>query len=285
MSWALQGSAGSASVSDVFDDLYASTYDLVYQSKDYEREVAAVQRIVEQYGSSPIHTILDLGCGTGQHAVLLTQRGFAVTGIDRSEQMLSRARQRAARLGLAEKVEFRQADIRNFDFGRSYDAALMMFNVLGYMTTNDDLLAALAAVRRHLRSDGLLAFDIWYGPAVVADPPRDGLKEFSTPNGTVTRYTSGRLHAHEQRCDIAIRLYVTEDGKVSAESKELHAVRYFFPMELDIALRMTGFHLLAVRRFPDIDNEPSTTAWGAIVVAATSGGADACSFNHSDNRR
>jgi SAM-dependent methyltransferase len=254
-------------MSGVFNDLYAENYDLVYQSKNYEREVEAVSRIMTQYGSGAIRTVLDLGCGTGRHAVLLAARGLDVMGVDQSEPMLARARERAAERKTSGKVELTRGDVRNLDLGRTFDAALMMFNVLGYMWSNDDLLAALRGIRRHLPDDGLFAFDIWYGPAVVTDPPRNEMKEWSTSKGAVIRYSSGCLQPHEQRCDITIRLLAIENGKVSADGKELHKVRYFFPLELDVALRATGFRLLTIRKFPQIDEEPSVDAWGAIVVA------------------
>jgi SAM-dependent methyltransferase len=262
-------------MSGVFNDLYADNYDLVYQSKNYELEVEAVSRLMTQYGSRAIRTVLDLGCGTGRHAVLLAARGLDVTGVDQSEPMLARARERAAEQETSGNVEFMQGDVRDFELGRTCDAALMMFNVLGYMWSNDDLLAALRGIRRHLRDDGLFAFDIWYGPAVVTDPPRNEMKEWSTSKGTVIRYSSGCLRPHEQLCDITIRLLTIEDGKVSADGKELHKVRYFFPLELDIALQSAGFRLLTIRKFPQIDEEPSVDAWGAIVVAMAQGDAGA----------
>jgi SAM-dependent methyltransferase len=251
----------------VFDDQYAESYDLVYQSKNYELEVDAVSRLISQYAANPVRTILDLGCGTGRHAILLAGRGFDVTGVDQSEAMLARARERVASQEEGLGVKFVRGDVRDVDLGHEYDAALMMFNVLGYMWNNNDLLAALRRTRRHLHKNGLFAFDIWYGPAVMTDPPRGVIKEWSTANGSLIRYSSGCLRAREQLCDIKIRLLRIDDGRVAADCEELHKVRYFFPLELDIALRATGFRLLTIREFPRIENEPNASVWGAVVLA------------------
>jgi SAM-dependent methyltransferase len=258
----------------VFDTHYAESYDLVYQSKNYELEVDALSRLMSQYAGNPVRTILDLGCGTGRHAILLARRGFDVTGVDQSEPMLARARERAASQEEGRGIEFVRGDVRDIDLGRGYDAALMMFNVLGYMWNNDDLLAALRRTRRHLHENGLFAFDIWYGPAVMADPPRSAIREWSTGTGVVIRYSSGCLRAREQLCDIKIRLLRIEGGKVAADGEEVHKVRYFFPLELDIALRATGFRLLTIRQFPRIEDEPNVTAWSAVVVAIAQADAD-----------
>ena len=137
-------------------------------------------------------------------------KSFDVTGVDRSEDMLARARQRASKEHLNGKLAFYQGDARNLDLGRKFDAALMMFNVLGYMTTNEDLLGALRSVRRHLDENGLFIFDIWCGPALMSSPPGDGTKKFSTEKGAIIRSSSGHIRGHDQCCDIAIRLQKLE---------------------------------------------------------------------------
>src|SRR5262249_32736605 len=164
-----------------------------------------------------------------------------------------------------------RADLREFELGRAFDAALMMFNVLGYMWDNDHLLSALRRVRRHLHPGGLFAFDIWYGPAVGADPPRNAMKEWRAGAGKIIRYSSGCLRPHEQICDVTIRLLQIENGRIEADDNEVHKVRYFFPLEIDIALQATGFRLVTMRQFPRIEEPPSVDAWSAIVVARAHG--------------
>jgi SAM-dependent methyltransferase len=262
-------------MSGVFNDLYADNYDLVYRAKNYELEIEAVSRLMSQYEKHPVRSVLDLGCGTGRHAILLAKRGLDVTGVDRSEPMLAHARERAAAQNAPGRTDFVRSDLRELDLGRQYDAALMMFNVVGYLCTNDDVLAAFRRTRRNLRDGGLFAFDFWYGPAVMADPPGTTMKELSTEKGALIRYSSGCLQPHEQRCDISIRLLRLEDGKLAADVEELHKVRYFFPLELDLALRASGFRLLTMRQFPRIDQQPSVDAWGTIAVAMAHGGPEA----------
>ena len=195
-------------------------------------------------------------------------KSFDVTGVDRSEDMLARARQRASKEHLNGKLAFYQGDARNLDLGRKFDAALMMFNVLGYMTTNEDLLGALRSVRRHLDENGLFIFDIWCGPALMSSPPGDGTKKFSTEKGAIIRSSSGHIRGHDQCCDIAIRLQKLESDVIVESSEEFHRVRYYFPLEIDLALRVADFRVMAIRRFPEIDKDPDLDVWSAVVVAA-----------------
>ena len=68
--------------------------------------------------------ILDVGCGTGRHAIELTQRGYCVTGIDLSESQLARAREKASAQGLS--IEFLRHDARKLPFQAEFDAAIML---------------------------------------------------------------------------------------------------------------------------------------------------------------
>src|SRR5206468_3380563 len=121
------------------------------------------------FSRTPVKTVLDLGCGTGNHALPLARRGFSVTGVDRSPGMLEQAAQKSSASGLGDKApDFKQGDLRELDLHQQFDAALMMFAVLGYQLTNENVASALATVRRHLKPGGLFVFDIWYGPAVLA---------------------------------------------------------------------------------------------------------------------
>lgn len=73
---------------DVFDR-YASYYNLFYRDKNYAAEVEYVDALIKKYAVGETVTMLDLGCGTGGHAVLLAQKGYHVAGVDRSDTMLA----------------------------------------------------------------------------------------------------------------------------------------------------------------------------------------------------
>jgi len=68
--------------------------------------------------------ILDVGCGTGRHAIELTRRGYGVTGIDLSESQLKRAREKAKADNLS--IDFQCQDARNLPFNSEFDVAIML---------------------------------------------------------------------------------------------------------------------------------------------------------------
>jgi SAM-dependent methyltransferase len=252
-------------MTDVFKEIYASLYDKLYADKNDGAECNAIANSFASFGDGRISKILDLGCGTGRHAVELGARGFDVTGVDLSEAMLNRARERS--YSGSGKVEFAQGDIRTYRSDAAFDAVLMNFNVLGYMYDNDDFIAALNTARANLRHGGLLIADFWYGPAVVADPPRERFREIVTGDTRLLRFSSGIHEPELQRIRVSIRVIDIQHRHVRADTEESHLVRYFFPLEFDLALRARGFVLSTIADYPNMTKPASAQDWLAAVVA------------------
>ena len=246
----------------VFGEKYAAVYDALYHDKDYAAECDLIEAVFTRHASRPVTRVLDLGCGTGSHAVLLAERGYQVVGVDRSADMLQRARQRCS------SARFQEGDIARVDIGETFDAVLIMFAVLGYLTANAEIHSALSSARRHLNTDGLLFADTWYGPAVLAQRPSERVKVIETPTGgQVIRAASSHLDARRDVCAVDYHVWCLEDGKLTADVREQHRMRYFFEPELEALLSAAGFELLRIRGFPNLDEEPSERTWNVAFVA------------------
>ncbi|HLK11429.1 MAG TPA: methyltransferase domain-containing protein [Candidatus Binatia bacterium] len=107
-----------------------------------------------------VRRIADLGAGTGDLAVALARRGFAVVGVDCSVPMLALARAKAAAAGLAEPPVFVAQDLRALQLARPVDAAVCVYTVMNQLTGDGDLDRALAAVRGALVPGGLFLFEL-----------------------------------------------------------------------------------------------------------------------------
>jgi SAM-dependent methyltransferase len=247
----------------VFNEAYASAYDVMYADKSNAAECDAVVALFRKFGDGRISRILDLGCGTGRHAFEFARRGFDVTGVDFSEAMLTRAREH----GPAGAIDLIQGDARTYRGAAPFDAVLMNFNVLGYMSSNEDFTAALATARANLRQGGIFVADFWYGPAVVIDPPGERLREIAAGDSKFLRYSRG-VHEPDRQCvRIAIRVIEMQDGRIRADSEEVHTMRYFFPLELDLAFQSRGLHLAALTGYPDIEKPANANEWLAALAA------------------
>lgn len=255
-------------MSGTFGSDYAGVYDLLYQDKDYSRECDAIAALAATAGSE-LGSVLDLGCGTGGHALELARRGVEVVGVDLSAAMIERAR-RAADLVADPVPTFVVGDLRSVDLGRRFDTALMMFAVLGYQLENDDVLAALRTASRHLEPGGLLFFDVWYAPAVLAERPADRLKTVRSEGRTVVRSSHSQLDTARQICEVSFDVIVTDEGGVH-EFAERHEMRFFFAKELELGLTASGFQLLELRSFDDPALPADEGTWNVLVAARRGG--------------
>jgi SAM-dependent methyltransferase len=251
-------------MSETFGPAYSEAYDALYADKDYDAECDLLESIFHDAGRS-VRAVLDLGCGTGAHAVRLAARGYEVTGVDLSEGMLSRARSRADAVGAA--VELVQGDVRTVRLHRRFDAVVCMFAVLGYQTTDQDVLATLRTVREHLTSGGVFVFDVWYGPAVEAIGPSERAKVASTGDGELERQGSGILQPDAHLCTVHYRLIDRRPGVPDKVTDEVHRMRYFFPDELQRSLADAGLSLRALAPFPDNAARLSAADWNVLVTA------------------
>jgi SAM-dependent methyltransferase len=251
---------------DVFGARFARIYDLLYSDKDYERECGEIVRLVARFAQRPVRRILDLGAGTGGHARLLAGRGYAVTAVDRSADMIAIGRAKTATS--PGEVTWRQEDVRTLDLDASYDAVLAMFAVLSYLTTNDEMLAALRSVRRHVVEGGLFLFDVWHGNAVLHVHPSTRAKYASRDGLRLVRISTPTLRPERNVCEVDQHaMLIGDDGRLREEIRESHAVRYFFPAELDLFLRQTGFESLLMYPFPEPDRPLGVSDWDLGVVA------------------
>ncbi|HVE75212.1 MAG TPA: class I SAM-dependent methyltransferase [Actinomycetota bacterium] len=251
-------------MSEVFGTGYSSTYDALYADKDYEAECDVLETLFKAHAPGPVLRVLDLGCGTGGHAIPLARRGYEVVGVDRSEGMLAQAAAKAKAAGV--DVSFQLSDIRSLEGHSDFDAVIAMFAVIGYQTENADLRAALESVRSNLKKEGLFIFDFWYGPAVLSEGPGERVKLVPTDGGELIRTVSSRLDSRRQICDVMYKMWEIKGSQVAGETEETHTMRFFFAKELELALDQAGIELLALSAFPNIGGPPGDSTWNVVAT-------------------
>lgn len=249
---------------------YSEYYDLLYQDKDYNSECDFVEAAFHRYADRKIRTVLDAGCGSGGHALSFNRRGYSIVGIDKSETMIQRARQRAN--DNQQKIDFSVADITTLDLGMKFDACVSMFSVIGYITKNKDVTNAFTNIRKHLNKGSLFIFDCWNGLAVMRTLPTTRLKTVASGDVRVLRFAEPVLDAANHLCRINYRLFITKGNKIESEIIEEHEVRFFFPQEIAYYLEDTGFQVLKICPFPKIEGKVDENEWNLAVIARAGNG-------------
>ena len=252
-----------------FEEAYARAYDAFYRAKDYPAEAKfAAERLSTILGQTSF-SILDIGCGTGLHDIELAGAGYDVTGVDASLDMLNRANARRADLaaGMQKALRFFSGDAKNFNLGKTYDAAISLFHVMSYMSGGTDFDLALNTARTHLRSGGAFLFDVWYAPAVMAEPPQRRQRDVKEGDRHISRVTTP--HWEKERNLVRIVFDVTEINVVTGDSmvsREEHLMRYFSIPDLEFSLTKARFEITEVGEWLT-GNTPSERSFGIYVLA------------------
>ena len=246
---------------------YAHYYDLLYRDKDYAGEAQFIQKLLQNYAPTT-QSILELGCGTGAHAALLAKEGYQVHGIDLSADMLRRANDRLSHLPreLGARLEFSQGDIRTIRLNKQFDAVISLFHVISYQITNEDLQAAFATAKAHLKPGGVFIFDCWYGPAVLSDRPVVRVKRLEDEEIRVIRIADSLMYPNENLVDVNYQVFIKQKSTGTVEElQETHKMRYLFKPEINLLFAQSGFEYVESREWMT-NREPGFNTWGTYFV-------------------
>ena len=151
-------------MSEVFGPDLAEVYDLVYghRGQDFAAEAAGVARLIRARhpGAS---SLLDVGCGTGEHLRALRGLFDRVAGVDLSEAMVEVARSKLP------DVDVQVADMAGLALGRRFDAVISLSTAVAYLPSAEAMGRAVARMAAHLNPAGVLVVEPWYFPERFLD--------------------------------------------------------------------------------------------------------------------
>ena len=179
----------------------------------------------------------------------LRVQDFMVTGVERSSDMIARAKDRIGRLspdlcGLLTLVE---GDATNYAATTRYDVVVSLFHVVSYQTSNNALAGIFRCARLALSASGLFVFDFWYGPAVLTKQPAVRVRRVATPNVRLTRIAEPEHQFDRNVVNIKYTIMTVDqrNGR-SEEMVEVHSMRYLFLPEIEMLASQHDFEVIEV---------------------------------------
>jgi SAM-dependent methyltransferase len=209
----------------------AHLYDAIYRAfKDYAAEATAISALVRSAHPSA-RTILDVGCGTGEHALHLRKsHGFEVDGLDLDPGLLAVAREKMP------DARFFESDMAAFELGHRYDIVMCLFSSIGYLKTPERVTEALRCFRAHLVEGGVIIVEPWFAPGVLRDGP--GSTRRANLGGASVERTSHTTI--EGRLSTLIFSYRFEDASGVRVAREVHELGLFTQAEMMESFQKAG---------------------------------------------
>lgn len=210
----------------------AESYDLLTTDVGYPKWADYIQWHFARQ-SAPVHSVVELACGTGSLTRILAQRGYEMTAIDLSSDMLTVAAQKCEDL----PVQFLCQDMSRLTLLEPVDAVICCLDSVNYVTRPAALQRAFQRVYRYLKPGGLFLFDAKTPLALESADDQIYLDETED----VFCVWRGEYDARRRICGYGIDLFrAREDGAWERES-EYHEEYAYTPDELESFLREAGF--------------------------------------------
>ena len=248
--------------------LEAKIYDRIWGRSDYDADVKFLDGLFREHHC---RSVIDIGCGTGSHALKLSKIGYEVTGLDISPSMLEKARGKDRKA----KVKFVEGDMKNPDEAvprnKKFDAATCLGIASSHLLTNEDVQAFLRGLHKILRKDGLLVFNARNAKKISEEYLNKLLVEHMiTENRLQLLMLACNTRSPQNRNIIVWRpIYLmNENGKLDFQIRE-HKLRWFLFSTLKKLLIQSHFKLLRCYSGPSkerFDENENATMWLVSVA-------------------
>jgi len=208
---------------------FGKTYDKEVFTQGTQGEADFIERELDGDRSK---RILDIGCGTGRHAIELVIRGYHVTGFDLSEGQLRLAREKAAAAGVS--VDFQRRDATRPHFNREFDAAVMFCEgAFPLMETDEKNHAILIHAGAALKPGGKLLMTTLNALFPLFHSVKDFLQ--ANESGTTTGKLTFDLMTFREHAEMT---FADDDGQSQTITSN---ERYYTPPEMHWLLKTAGF--------------------------------------------
>lgn len=148
-------------------ELSSKYYDVIYSFKEYQQESELIRDYIKHQGANYI-TILDVACGTAEHAYFL-KNDFRIDGIDLNSEFVEIAKSKNS------EGSYYTADMTDFHLDKKYDVITCLFSSIGYVKTLDNVIKTLKNFKEHLKEDGIILIEPWFTPEVWSEGRTDTL--------------------------------------------------------------------------------------------------------------
>lgn len=220
--------------------ILAEHYDRLTQDVDYEKWADYVERHFRRHGR-PVQTVVELGCGTGSLTRLLAKRGFRMTALDLSPDMLSAAADKCDGLD----VRLVCQDMARLALPAPVDAAICCLDSMNYVTRPSALKRTFRRVHRALAPGGLFLFDVKTPLFLEGDDGQVYLDE----DEDLFCVWRGEYRPRRRVCDYGIDLFVRRPDGSWDRGSEYHEEYAYTMDELEGFLKEAGFR--QVRQYGD----------------------------------
>ena len=224
----------------------AKMYDALMDDVNYQEWADYIDAMLQKNGC-PGKRLLDLGCGTGNISIPLAQKGYQVTGVDLSAEMLDIARSKSEAAGLV--IDWQQQDLTGLqlldDAGAEpvFDAIISTFDVFNHLTSPEDLQMLFHSLNPFLADEGILMFDV-QTPYKLQEYLGNHI--FTLHRDDIEYIWENHFDEESQICTMDITFFVRQENGLYQRETMCHEERVYDLELLQMWLKYSDFELIGV---------------------------------------
>jgi len=204
--------------------------------EDAKKEIPVLINIFKKYGK--VESVLDVGCGMGRHAYLLSQKGYTCEGVEPHPKMIEYAKQHYS--GVTYKVN----NMQGINYKNQFDAITCIFSIIVFNKSNEEAMKTFENFYRALKKGGILILETFNSISWIAN--QSFRKEFVDVDKSKNEKT-----IYHEWINTNNQSYVSERtyydlGNNKKKGSFIKESRMFFPLELKFFLEQAGFKVLTM---------------------------------------
>lgn len=224
-----------------FEEWFSSEeYLSVYKHRDDADALTLANLIFKNLDLQSASSVLDLACGAGRHSIIFAEKGYEVTGIDLSDNLLSIGKEKSVQLGL--NIDFIKGDLRDFSIDKKFNIVINLFTSFGYFNSDELNFNIFKIAFNQLQDNGYFVFDYFNSVYVEKN-----LNKYSVDSYIDYQIAQSRAIVDDR---VVKEIIINRDGK---EKKFFESVKLYKIETILEELKKTGFRI--ENTFGDISGE------------------------------
>lgn len=229
-------------------EVLADVYDTLMEDVDYQQWADYIDRMLKKNGCIG-KKLLDLGCGTGDITIPLAEKGYQITAVDCSAEMLEIGRAKGIEKGLA--IDWQQQDILQLQLldengeNRVFDAIIATFDVINHVIIPEDLQMLLHLLQSFLADDGIVLFDV-QTPYKLREYLGNHI--FTLHREQLDYVWENHFDAESQICTMEITFFFRQENGLYQRKFVVQEERLYELELLQLWLKYTDFEVLGIYR-------------------------------------
>lgn len=215
---------------------FAYIYDKLTFDVEYEKTADFLEEVFKKYAIKKPELVVDLACGTGTMCNLLSDKGYDMTGVDFSENMLSVAAEKS----VGKNILYLNQDICEFELYGTVDVICCLLDSINHITDINSLDKLFSLANNYLNPEGLFVFDV-NSPYKFKQILADNIFTYDTDE--IYYVWENDYDEESKLCDFYLTFFVNQDGAYT-RFDEIHTERCYDDFEIENLASKNGFEIL-----------------------------------------